>query len=100
MRHGARLTFTETEMANTTSAKRAVRQISRRTVVNTARRSRVRTFLRNVEEAVASGDAAAASAALKAAEPELMRAVGKGVFHKNTAARKISRLSRRVKALK
>lgn len=87
-------------MANTTSAKRAVRQIARRTAVNTARRSRVRTFLRKVEEAVAAGDAIAASAALKAAEPELMRAAGKGVFHKNTAARKISRLSRQVKALK
>ncbi len=87
-------------MANTTSAKRAVRQIARRTAVNTARRSRVRTFLRKVEEAVAAGDATAASAALKAAEPELMRAAGKGVFHKNTAARKISRLSRQVKALK
>lgn len=86
-------------MANTTSAKRAVRQISRRTVVNTARRSRVRTYLRKVEEAVAAGDATAARAALKIAEPELMRAVGKGVYHKNTAARKISRLSRNVKAL-
>ncbi len=86
-------------MANTTSAKRAVRQISRRTTVNTARRSRVRTYLRKVEEAVDTGDATAARAALKIAEPELMRAVGKGVFHKNTAARKISRLSRRVKAL-
>jgi small subunit ribosomal protein S20 len=100
MRHGARLTFTETEMANTTSAKRAVRQIARRTVVNTARRSRVRTYLRKVEEAVAAGDATAARTALNIAEPELMRAVGKGVFHKNTAARKISRLNRQVKALK
>ena len=87
-------------MANTTSAKRAVRQIARRTAVNTARRSRVRTFLRTVDEAVAAGDAKAARAALNAAEPELMRAVGKGVFHKNTAARKISRLNKTVKALK
>lgn len=87
-------------MANTTSAKRAVRQIARRTAVNTARRSRVRTHLRTVEEAIVAGDAVAAKAALKVAEPELMRAVGKGVFHKNTAARKISRLSRSVKALK
>ncbi|PHS20955.1 MAG: 30S ribosomal protein S20 [Robiginitomaculum sp.] len=87
-------------MANTTSAKRAVRQIARRTVVNTARRSRVRTCLRTVEEAIVAGDATAAKAALKVAEPELMRAVGKGVFHKNTAARKMSRLSRSVKALK
>ncbi len=91
--------FTEIEMANTTSAKRAVRQIARRTEVNTARRSRVRTYLRKVEEAVEAGDSSAARAALKIAEPELMRAVGKGVFHKNTASRKISRLSRRVKAL-
>lgn len=87
-------------MANTTSAKRAVRQIARRTAVNTARRSRVRTFLRTVDEAVAAGDAKAARAALNAAEPELMRAVGKGIFHKNTAARKISRLNKSVKALK
>ncbi len=99
MRHGAQSKFTETEMANTTSAKRAVRQIARRTVVNTARRSRVRTYLRKVEEALAAGDAVAARAALNAAEPELMRAVGKGVFHKNTASRKISRLNRSVKAL-
>jgi small subunit ribosomal protein S20 len=87
-------------MANTTSAKRAVRQIARRTAVNTARRSRVRTYLRAVEEAIEAGDANTAKAALKVAEPELMRAAGKGVFHKNTAARKISRLSRSVKALK
>jgi len=89
----------EIEMANTTSAKRAVRQIARRTGVNIARRSRVRTFLRRVEEAVSAGDADAARAALKSAEPEMMRAAGKGVFHKNTAARKISRLSRQIKAL-
>ncbi|PHS23599.1 MAG: 30S ribosomal protein S20 [Robiginitomaculum sp.] len=87
-------------MANTSSAKRAVRQIARRTAVNTARRSRVRTFLRKVDEAVAAGDSKAARTALNAAEPELMRAVGKGLFHKNTAARKISRLNRTVKALK
>ncbi len=86
-------------MANTSSAKRAVRQIARRTAVNTARRSRVRTFLRIVEEAVQSGNSDAAQAAFKVAEPELMRAVGKGVYHKNTAARTISRLSKRVKAL-
>lgn len=86
-------------MANTTSAKRSVRQIARRTLVNTARRSRVRTYLRKVEEAVTSGDSAAAVAAFKIAEPELMRAAGKGVFHKNTAARTISRLSKRVQAL-
>ena len=86
-------------MANTKSAKRAVRQIARRTAVNKARRSRVRNFLRKVENAVSAGNAEAARAALKVAEPEMMRAVGKGVFHKNNAARKISRLSRRIKAL-
>ncbi|WP_404400771.1 30S ribosomal protein S20 [Pelagibacterium halotolerans] len=86
-------------MANTPSAKKAVRKIETRTKVNTARRSRVRTFLRKVEEAIASGDQAAAAAALKAAEPELQRAAGKGVFHKNLASRKISRLAKRVKAL-
>ncbi len=86
-------------MANTSSAKKMVRKIERRTAVNKTRRSRVRTFLRQVEEAIASGDLAKAQAALKAAQPELHRAVGKGVFHKNTAARKLSRLSGRVKAL-
>lgn len=86
-------------MANTSSAKKAVRKITRRTQVNAARRSRVRTFLRKVEEAIASGDAAAAKSALAVAEPELMRAVSKGVVHRNTGARKISRLSRRVKAM-
>jgi small subunit ribosomal protein S20 len=67
--------------------------------VNKARRSRIRTHLRRVEEAIASGDASAAEAALKEAQPELMRGVTKGVLHKNTAARKMSRLSSRVKAL-
>ena len=86
-------------MANTTSAKKATRKIARRTDVNKARRSRVRGFLRTVEEAISSGDQAAAAAALKAAQPELMRAAGKGVVHANTASRKISRLSNRVKAL-
>ncbi|WAJ27767.1 30S ribosomal protein S20 [Antarcticirhabdus aurantiaca] len=86
-------------MANTSSAKKATRKIARRTAVNTARRSRVRTFLRKVEEAIASGDHGAAQAAFKAAEPEMMRAASKGVFHKNTASRKISRLSARVKAV-
>ena len=86
-------------MANTPSAKKAARKIARRTAVNTARRSRVRTFLRRVEEALQTGDHQAAVNALKVAEPELMRATSKGVFHKNTAARKISRLSHRVKAL-
>lgn len=86
-------------MANTTSAKKATRKIARRTEVNKARRSRMRTFLRKVEEAIASGNKEAATAALKAAEPEIMRAASKGVVHKNTASRKVSRLSARVKAI-
>lgn len=86
-------------MANTSSAKKAVRKIARRTTVNKSRRSRVRTFVRKVEEAIASGDKAAAQSALKAAQPELMRAASKGAVPKNTASRKVSRLSRRVKAL-
>lgn len=86
-------------MANTPSAKKAVRKIERRTEVNRSRRSRVRTFLRKLEDALAAGDAPAATAAFKAAEPELMRAVTKGVIHKNTAARKVSRLAARVKSL-
>ena len=86
-------------MANTPSSKKSVRKIARRTEVNIARRSRVRSYLRGVEEAIASGDQAAAKAALAKAEPELMRAVSKGVVHKNTGARKISRLSRRIKSL-
>jgi len=86
-------------MANTSSAKKATRKITRRAAINKNRRSRVRNFVRKVEEALASGDAAAASAALVAAQPELMRAAGKGVLHANTASRKVSRLARRVKAL-
>jgi len=86
-------------MANTSSAKKAVRKIERRTAVNRARRSRMRTFIRKVEEAIASGDAAVASAALQSAVPELMRASQKGVIHKNTASRKVSRLAASVKAL-
>ncbi|MCC5993616.1 MAG: 30S ribosomal protein S20 [Rhodobacteraceae bacterium] len=86
-------------MANTPQSKKRVRQIERRTEVNKARRSRIRTFLRKVEEAIASGDQAAATAALRTAQPELMRGVTKGVLHKNTAARKMSRLATRVKAL-
>ena len=86
-------------MANTTSAKKATRKIARRTAVNKNRRSRVRNFIRKVEEAISSGDKEAASAALRAAQPELMRAAGKGVFHPNTASRKVSRLAQRVKAL-
>ena len=86
-------------MANTSSAKKMVRKIERRTAVNKARRSRVRTYLRKVEEAIASGDKNSAEAALKVAQPELHRAVSKGIFHKNTIARKLSRLSARVKAI-
>ena len=86
-------------MANTRSAKKMVRKIARRTEVNKARRSRVRTFVRQVEEAIASGDKTAAADALKAAQPELMRAVTKGVMHKNTSARKVSRLAARVKSM-
>jgi len=83
-------------MANTPSAKKAVRKIERRTRVNKSRRSQMRTYVRKVEEAIASGDSAAAQAALHAAEPLLMRAAQKGIVHKNSASRKVSRLSRRV----
>jgi small subunit ribosomal protein S20 len=86
-------------MANTPQSEKRARQSERRYAVNKARRSRIRTFLRKVEEAIASGDKDAAAAALKAAQPELMRGVTKGVVHKNTAARKMSRLSARVKAI-
>ena len=86
-------------MANTASAKKAARKIERRTEINGARKSRMRTFLKKVEEALASGDQKAASAALQEAQPEIMRAAQKGVLHKNTASRKVSRLSARVKAL-
>ena len=86
-------------MANTPQSKKRARQIERRTAVNKARRSRIRTHLRKVEEAIASGDSAAAKEALKVAQPELMRGVTKGVYHKNTASRKMSRLTARVKAL-
>lgn len=86
-------------MANSPQAKKRARQNERNYAINKARRSRIRTFLRRVEEAIASGDREAAAVALRAAQPELMRGVTKGVFHKNTAARKMSRLSSRVKAL-
>ena len=86
-------------MANTPQAKKRARQNEARAAVNKNRRSRIRTFLRKVEEAIASGDKDAAAAALRAARPELMRGVTKGVFHKNTASRKVSRLAARVKAL-
>lgn len=86
-------------MANTEQSKKRARQTIARTAVNKARRSRIRTFLRKVEDAIATGDAAAAKAALLAAQPELDRGVTKGVLHKNTVARKLSRLTARVKAL-
>jgi small subunit ribosomal protein S20 len=86
-------------MANTPSAKKATRKIARRTAVNKNRRSRVRTFVRKVEEALAAGDKAAAETAFQNAQPELMRAASKGVLHKNTASRKVSRLAQRVKGL-
>ena len=86
-------------MANTSSAKKAVRKMARKTEINRARRSMVRSLLRKAEDAIASGDKAAATEAVKAAEPAVMRAVSKGVYHKNTAARKISRLNKRTKAL-
>lgn len=87
-------------MANTPQSKKRARQTERRFAVNKARRSRIRTYLRKVEEAIASGDHSAAQAALRTAQPELMRGVTKGVLHKNTAARKMSRLAARVKAMK
>jgi small subunit ribosomal protein S20 len=86
-------------MANTPQSKKRARQLLRRTLVNKNRRTRIRTYLRKVEEAIASGDQVAAAAALKAAQPEIMRGVTKGIMHKNTASRKVSRLSARVKAL-
>ncbi|WP_395646643.1 30S ribosomal protein S20 [Terricaulis sp.] len=86
-------------MANTKSAKKATRKIARRTAVNKARRSLVRGSWRKVEEAIASGDAKTAEAALKQAESATMRAVSNGVFHKNSGSRKVSRLAQRVKAI-
>jgi small subunit ribosomal protein S20 len=86
-------------MANTPSAKKAVRKIERRTAINKSRRSQMRTYVRKVEEAIASGDPTAATTALLAAEPLVMRAAQNGIVHKNTASRKVSRLTRRVKAL-
>ena len=86
-------------MANTPGAKKAVRKIARRTEVNKARRSRVRTYLRKFEEAIAAGDAGVAKAAFVEAQSELMRAVSKGVVHKNTGSRKVSRLAAQLKKL-
>lgn len=86
-------------MANTPQSKKRARQNERRFAINKMRRSRIRTFLRKVEEAIATGNPDAAKEALRTAQPELMRGVTKGVVHKNTASRKMSRLSARVKAL-
>ena len=86
-------------MANNPGAKKSIRKIARRTEVNKARRSRVRTYLRKFEEALTGGDAAAAKTAFIEAQSELMRAVSKGVVHKNTGSRKVSRLAARVKKL-
>ena len=86
-------------MANTPQAKKRARQNEACFQVNKARRSRIRTFLRKAEEAIEAGDKDAAKAAVQALQPELMRGVTKGVFHKNTAARKMSRLVSRVKAI-
>jgi small subunit ribosomal protein S20 len=86
-------------MANTPQAKKRVRQAARRTEVNRSRVSRIRSFVKKVETAIGSGDAAAAREALNQAEPEIMRGVAKGVMHRNTASRKVSRLTARVKAL-
>ena len=86
-------------MANTASARKRIRQTEKRTARNRARRSRMRTFLRHVEQAIASGNQTQAQDALKAAQPELQRAATKGVVHRNLVARKLSRLSARIKAL-
>ncbi len=86
-------------MANTPQARKRIRRNQRRTDINTNRVSRIRTFVKKVEAALEGGDKAAAAEALKAAQPELARGVAKGVLHKNTAARKLSRLTKRVSAL-
>lgn len=86
-------------MANTSSAKKASRKIARRTDINIARRTRMRTFVRKVEEAITGGDAKQAREALKAAEPVIVRAAQNGVIHRNTASRTVSRLSARVRKL-
>lgn len=86
-------------MPNIASAKKRMRQTEKRTAINHARKSRIRTITRTVEEAIQAGDKAAAETALKAAEPEIMRGVSKGVIHKNTGARKVSRLNKRVSKL-
>ena len=86
-------------MANTPQAEKRIRRNDRRAAINKARVSRIRTFVKKVESSLAAGDAVAAAEALKAAQPEMMRGVAKGVLHKNTVSRKISRLAARVKGL-
>jgi len=86
-------------MPNIASAKKRTRTAAKRQAINHSRKTRIRGYVRKVEEAIASGDASAAQAALKAAEPEIMRGVTKGVVHKNTGSRKVSRLSKRVAKL-
>ena len=86
-------------MANTPQSKKRARQNERRAAINKSRRTRIRGFLRKVEEAIALGSKESATSALRAAQPEMMRGVTKGLFHKNTIARKMSRMSARVKAL-
>ena len=86
-------------MANHKSAEKRIRQTERRTAVNSARKSRIRTFIKKVERAIAGGDRTVAAEAFKAAQPEMMRGVTKGVMHANTVSRKLSRLSARIKAL-
>jgi small subunit ribosomal protein S20 len=86
-------------MANIASAKKRIRRTERQTEVNRQRRSRVRSFVKRVDAAVEAGDKEAAVNALRAAQPEIMRGAAKGIMHKNTASRKVSRLTRRVKAL-
>ncbi|HEX5325057.1 MAG TPA: 30S ribosomal protein S20 [Acetobacteraceae bacterium] len=87
-------------MANTASARKRIRQTMRRTARNQARKSHMRTFVKKVESAISGGDKLAAVAAFRAAQPELQRAAGKGVVHRNTVARKLSRLAARIKALR
>ncbi len=86
-------------MANTASARKRIRQTLKRTARNQARKSRMRTFIKKVETAIATGDKGAAAEALREAQPEMQRASGKGVIHANTVARKLSRLSARIKAI-
>ena len=86
-------------MAHSKSARKRIRQTERRTIMNRARKSRIRTYLRKVEEAITAGDKAAAATAFKVAMPEMHRGVNKGVMHRNTVARSLSRLSARIKAL-